>query len=240
MGFKQEIRKFIEGNKLVRTLFKKPLEYRANKQLQLVRNNIKQYGVECLLLVQEAFKEHDQEFWLDYGTLLGAVREKDFISHDLDMDIGTFNISEEKKRALEKTLNDKGVKTFREFTVDGHVVEQTFTYKGTHIDLFYYFSEDPNKVWCYFFEGTDEMSTQERGTEKILTGWKTKTASSTLLGTKLMPFKGEEFPVPSNVEEYLIENYGPNYMIKDENWDFANSASNIKVVSANNVEAIYK
>ncbi|PEN19791.1 LuxR family transcriptional regulator, partial [Bacillus wiedmannii] len=46
MGFKQEIRKFIEGNKLVRTLLKKPLEYRANKQLQLVRNNIKQYGVE--------------------------------------------------------------------------------------------------------------------------------------------------------------------------------------------------
>ncbi|PGZ13983.1 LuxR family transcriptional regulator, partial [Bacillus thuringiensis] len=72
MGFKQEIRKFIEGNKLVRTLLKKPLEYRANKQLQLVRNNIKQYGVECLLLVQEAFKEHGQEFWLDYGTLLGA------------------------------------------------------------------------------------------------------------------------------------------------------------------------
>ncbi|MBY7129357.1 LicD family protein [Bacillus sp. 8YEL33] len=237
MGFKQEIRRFIEENKLAHALFGKSLEYRTNKILQ---RNIKQYGLECLLLVQETFKEYNQEFWLDYGTLLGAVREKDFISHDLDMDIGTFNMSEEKKRALEKALNDKGVELSRKFTVDGHIVEQTFTYKGTHIDIFYYYSEDPNKVWCYFFEGTEDMSTKEIGNQKIMTGWNAKTVSSTLLGTKLMPFKGEEFPVPSNVEEYLIENYGPNYMIKDENWDFANSASNIKVVSANNVEAIYK
>lgn len=241
MGFKRKIKTYIKNNKLMYAILKKPLKYRFDRKMQWKRDAIKNYGIECLLLMKESFKEHKQEFWLDYGTLLGAVREKDFIEHDLDMDLGTFDVSEEKKRALEKTLNDKGIKTLREFRINGNIVEQTFTYKEAHIDIFYYYClEETQKIWCYFFEETDNMIKKENGNNKIVTGWKAKTATSTFLGVNEIEFKGEKFPSPINIEQYLVENYGPNFMIKDDEWDYANSGNNIQSIEVNDIKAIYK
>jgi phosphorylcholine metabolism protein LicD len=46
------------------------------------------YNAEILEKLSCAFEELKINYWLDFGTLLGAVREKKFISHDLDIDIG--------------------------------------------------------------------------------------------------------------------------------------------------------
>ncbi|HGA0701176.1 MULTISPECIES: LicD family protein [Bacillus] len=240
MKLTAKLKKSIKNNKFVYALLKKPLQYRFKKKTQWKREAIQQYGLECLVLVKESFQKHQKEFWLDYGTLLGAIREKDFIGHDLDADVGAFNMLEEEKRELEGTLLSKGFTKLREFVVNNIIVEQTYIYKDAHIDIFYYYREGNDKVWCYFFEDTEEMTTRIKGEKQIVTGWIAKTATSTYLGSTNILFKGEEFPIPSNYRQYLIENYGPNYMVKDENWDYANSGSNIKVVSLKNIEAIYE
>lgn len=43
--------------------------------------------LELLLLFDEICKENNIRYWLDHGTLLGAVRHKEFISWDDDLDV---------------------------------------------------------------------------------------------------------------------------------------------------------
>ena len=48
----------------------------------------KEKAFENLKDVSKILKGHDIKYWLEAGTCLGAYREKDFIAHDTDIDIG--------------------------------------------------------------------------------------------------------------------------------------------------------
>lgn len=44
--------------------------------------------IRTLAAATKLFDEHDIRYWLDYGALLGAVREGGMIAHDNDADVG--------------------------------------------------------------------------------------------------------------------------------------------------------
>lgn len=75
-------------------------------------------------------------FWLDYGTLLGAYREHDFIKHDFDLDIGLWLKDAE---IAKKAMLKNGFELIRCFRIknDERRVEYCFAYKGVSIDLFF-------------------------------------------------------------------------------------------------------
>ena len=57
--------------------------------------------------LKEALDRNDVEFWLDYGTLLGAVRDGRFIPWDFDIDFAAWDNEKQKVSNALKELQDK-------------------------------------------------------------------------------------------------------------------------------------
>ena len=63
------------------------------------QKNIKE-AIKMLKRVTDILDEHNIDYYLDFGTLLGAIREKGFIKWDHDMDISLVNEDDYKKIPL--------------------------------------------------------------------------------------------------------------------------------------------
>lgn len=220
---------------------------KKNKLLRSVKNKIDQrqfrkmqegvhiYGLDMLKIMKESFDEINHEFWLDYGTLLGAIRDKDFIGHDDDLDIGTFDLDNETKKKLSDILVSKGMKRFKRYEMDGIIIEEAFRYNDTHIDIFYYHRGENKTIWCYFCDIGPKMEFQNFPDYQLAKGYRTHKVTSRFEGLMPYNFKGEVFNIPSNYDEYLKDNYGESYMIKMENWDSEQSSPNIEFVGTDKV-----
>ena len=56
--------------------------------------------------VIQLLKKNGIHVWLDFGTLLGAYRDSDFIKNDFDMDFGAFGTDYDKIKTLISKLNN--------------------------------------------------------------------------------------------------------------------------------------
>ncbi len=92
-------------------------------------------ATENLLLMKEILNKYDIEFWLMFGTLLGAIRDKDFIKHDTDTDIGGFYRDNEKLLAAIPDMVSKGFTPIRAKTSIGAYI---FIRKDEYIDIYLY------------------------------------------------------------------------------------------------------
>lgn len=136
-------------------------------------------------------------FQLTAGTLLGAVREKDFIDHDEDIDLALFD--EDKLRVFDilPKLVNVGFLVAR---YDGQGVLSILR-KGEYIDL------------CFFKIKNDIV----RSCSGCLILRRFLENSTTL------EFKGTEFFVPQDYIEFLICEYGDNWQTPIEFFNFERS-----------------
>lgn len=68
----------------------------------------RKHTTKTLFYIDRLFKENKIKYWLDYGTILGAVREKGIIVGDHDADISVFDKDRTKIYALkEKIIEDR-------------------------------------------------------------------------------------------------------------------------------------
>jgi len=185
--------------------------YKAKKQ----QKQLKFYGKEALEKIDLAFKELNKTYFLVYGTLLGAYRDKDFISHDIDIDIGAF--FHEYDSNIEKVLINYGFKKTHEFVVDNgkFAREETYIYKKIHIDIFY-FKLERDKLVGYIFSNEPNLSWN--ATIKKHGGLLVREEITNFYGIEELKFLGGKYCILKNPKAHLEYFYGKNFMIPDASW----------------------
>lgn len=142
---------------------------------------------DILFLAQRLLNEKGIEFCLIYGTLLGAIREHSFISHDYDVDIYIHD-----EQALLNAIPEFYNKGFKLCRVTPRRL-YSFMVDGVYID-FYIFGKAPFpfNMWCYWLAGDIMPKHLFQGTEEI-------------------EFLGSQFKVPKNPEKIIAFLYGKTW-----------------------------
>jgi len=166
----------------------------------------RELATEDLLLVKKVFDQNQTPFFLAYGTLLGAVREGDFIAHDDDIDLGVIEpIDLKTRKKIGWTLYDLGFDGQEiMFRVFNRMEPAELGYNGdgeTGIIV----AKRNVKMTIFFFKETtcdlhgEEMVCIPKLGAPPLISYPAKFTRK----LEIINFKGEKFLVPSPPEDYL-------------------------------------
>ena len=163
----------------------------------------KKHSQEALYALQRAFEEKKIQLFLISGTLLGFVRNKNFIAHDTDLDLGIFNyISVETVKKIIYSAGCFLIMPQRSL----HCIRIRHA-NGTPIDIFIHYKEKND----YWHSG-------------VKVSW-----HNSPFNLKKINFMGINIYIPDNPEKYLEENYGKNWNIPIKNFDSAIDCPNHKI-----------
>ncbi len=144
-----------------------------------------------LCTVKHVYEKNGIDLILAYGTLLGAIREHDFISHDMDMDTMIWARDMDKALSLTLELEKYGIK------MCSYVLPWIFSYEykgaGLDVDVLH----DPIWPWTKHFCLVQERYIPRKFFEN----------------TTPLEFQGEEFVAPADPEKVLVYHYGKNWRI---------------------------
>ncbi len=175
-------------------------------------------GILVLEELDSLLRANHINYSVTYGTLLGAVREKGPIAHDMDFDICLW--ASEYDEAMQKILESKGFKLERRLLVDDGKTgrEETYSKDGVDIDFFYVYSDSDYPSYSCCFEPIEECATFEDSMRKFGYFYVRRLQipiSKTLIR---LPFGRIEVNVMNNYEEFLRVCYGDGYMIPDPSY----------------------
>lgn len=140
-------------------------------------------------------------YWLDCGTLLGAMRENDFLVHDTDIDIG---VKTDKHVEIAEGMFGAGFKKWMFFGSPEEGYEQSFHRDGVKVDIFYFY-DSGDELWQGSWDGRTLL--------------RSVFPTEAVLPPKRHTFLGGETFIPNQPEAMLAARYGDWHEIKTE-WDW--------------------
>ena len=154
----------------------------------------------------QALKDNNIDYWLDFGTCLGAYRDNDFIPHDTDIDI---SVCVKDLKQIKQIINDNSLMEKNNLKVvrnTGDILSlKLLKYNGNNTDINVRANPDDDPyIDIYIVDYKPKL-------DKIY-------------------FKGNTHTLPANTEEYLKYIYGETWRtpIKGKHADFGSVKKNIK------------
>lgn len=217
MQIRRVIGSFLGVRVLREFLFKKKMQRQA-RRLQL-------YGYESIAKIDEIGNSLGIQLWIEWGTLLGFVREGALIGHDYDLDFATLILSSDLYGSFYKSLRSEGFILVRQFKYDGIIISETYLYKNVHIDIDYC-SYENGRIVNYEYD-------IKTGTKikKDKTGYHYENLGAYIFTLNDFPLVRGKFRnqiecyIPENAEEHIRYLYGQNWKTPDKNsnWKLLNN-----------------
>jgi hypothetical protein len=206
----QRIRKLLAKNSHIKKALLFVYFHTYKKIERFVQNRrFLKYGSKLLQEADQAFREVGVEYWLDFGTLLGAYREGDFLKHDLDLDLGMY--LKDYSPQIDQALQKRGFKKIKEYLIDDGNFgrEITYSYKGVGLDIFFYTQIDDTRAYYHDFLW------MEKNGKKVL---RPRQITLALEGTVPLVFQGFTYKAPHPIEKHLADRYGEDFMVEKKEW----------------------
>lgn len=171
-------------------------------KLQIVYEGIKYIdkpkAKENLLLFKKIAERNNLTFGIIFGTMLGAMREHDFITHDEDIDLFILDKDRDKFKSMLFELRENGFELIR---WDRRNTLCSVMRQGEYLDI-------------YIFDKLTEDTYETVGHP---------CPSKYLENLAPVDFQGDKFLGPAEAEEYLYYQFGKNWRTPLKTKDFGMS-----------------
>ena len=144
-----------------------------------------------LITVNEILRKNNIKMMPMFGTLLGAIREHDFIKNDTDIDVVIYSTDVQKVFELQSDLEKRGIKLYC------YVLPWIFTFEYKGITLDFYPLYDSARPWTNHYYLLLERYINRKY----------------FVDTEDYNLFGETFTVPANPERLLAYLYGKDWRI---------------------------
>lgn len=165
-------------------------------------------ALEALRKANEVFGRLHLRYWLDCGSLLGAVRHGDIIPWDLDVDFSTWD--HHRHEEIHEEMLVAGFEPYQTHGTPERGYEQRFSWKGVHVDLFYFYegtAEGPEEGTCWQGSWDRERLIESRFPADIVRQ------------TVPFTFKRITVPVPVEYEAMLVARYD-DWLRREKKWNW--------------------
>lgn len=190
------------------------------KQKQSSIKKVQKFGYEALEKIFQISQKLEIILWIDWGTLLGYVREGKLIAHDDDLDIGTYCMEGDVHERFLREMSEKGFRLVRVFREEKLLVGEAFEYKGILIDVDYYF-RNGNFISWYMFEVSEETEIIQIRDQEIMSGMEIYRYDFSPVVIKKGYFKnGTLCNIPVEAKKRVVEMYGGGWNKPDKACDW--------------------
>jgi phosphorylcholine metabolism protein LicD len=171
-----------------------------------------------LMQTQKVLDELKIPFFLSSGTCLGYVRERDFMEHDYDIDIG-INYSDYKPSLID-AMRKEGLILYRIYGSMKTGIELSFYMFSQRAKIDIFIHKDTDDKSCWYSYSMDKKRKIKYCVSKF--------------NLKEIDFLGLKVNIPDPVKKYLEEHYGKDWRIpksSGELGDYNYSISPISIVN---------
>ena len=204
-----KLKTFLKSNKLGRSIYE-PIGriyrkyYKDPQRLRLM----KKYGYENLRYIMEISEKEGWDVMPIFGTLLGFIREGDFIKHDNDIDLAV--APDHDPKLMAQTLVDKyGFKFGQALSYHGKVTEFSVEYNGLSTDFFFFQKHESDiRLSTFTWRSTEPYTNPRQNNVQFV-------KHPFIEDFKKITIKDIEVKVPTNSEEFLYYEYGKGWRVPD-------------------------